>query len=121
MIYFIKAGNCVKIGYSKNPTARLKELQTGNSKKLKLLCTIPGDFKTEAALHEVYKANKQQGEWFSYTGKLKNSIIWYTQNKTYTTLKEFILGGYELSTRQAANRKVQRGDPSLKTRIASIR
>lgn len=43
MIYAIGDGNKVKIGYSKNPQKRLKQLQTGQPNKLKLLHTWEGD------------------------------------------------------------------------------
>lgn len=43
MIYAIGDGNKVKIGYSKNPQKRLKQLQTGHPNKLKLLHTWEGD------------------------------------------------------------------------------
>lgn len=74
MIYFIKGGGFVKIGYSKNPRARLKELQTGNPNKLKLLATMPGTYSTEATLHEMFKSQRAHGEWFHNNGKLTKCI-----------------------------------------------
>ncbi|HEY0912698.1 MAG TPA: hypothetical protein VGD75_20950, partial [Bradyrhizobium sp.] len=41
-VYFIGDGEHIKIGFSKWPPFRLRDLQIGNPKKLELLGTIPG-------------------------------------------------------------------------------
>ena len=51
----------VKIGRSKNPIARLKQLQTGSPHKLKLLCELPEMGHKEILLHRrlsEYKTKK---------------------------------------------------------------
>lgn len=55
-----------KIGVSKNPKKRIKQLKTGNSSKLKLIETYKSDLanKIEKSLHHRYSHLKKEGEWF---------------------------------------------------------
>ena len=55
-----------KIGVSKNPKKRIKQLQTGNSSELKLIETYPSEYanKIEISLHGILSHNKKEGEWF---------------------------------------------------------
>jgi hypothetical protein len=67
-IYLIKSLNdgIYKIGVSKNPEKRIKQLQTGNSSQLQLLnvyeTVIP--FKVEKVLHSTFQIDRKEGEWF---------------------------------------------------------
>lgn len=61
----------IKIGVSKNPYDRLKELQTGHSAKLKIIEMFPFEsrmqaYATEKQLHRRYQRHKVRGEWFKY-------------------------------------------------------
>lgn len=78
MLYFIKSEDTqkdteqriiVKIGVSKNPSDRLKELQTGNHNKLTLIKIIECDNyrKLESEMHKFYKQNNKIGEWFEFS------------------------------------------------------
>lgn len=64
----------VKIGISKDPERRLKQLQTGNSSRLVLVATHKAEngFADERALHHKNEAYRIHGEWFS--NEAKNSI-----------------------------------------------
>lgn len=55
-----------KIGVSKNPKKRLKQLQTGNSSELKLINFYPSEYadKIEKTIHNLLSHNKKEGEWF---------------------------------------------------------
>jgi hypothetical protein len=73
-IYAIKecsTGN-VKIGISKHPEVRLRQLQTGNSSKLELLKVVPAvnRFKTEKELHLLNSDKHILGEWFNETARI---------------------------------------------------
>jgi hypothetical protein len=54
----------VKIGYAKNPRARLHTLQTGNPRKLCLSMSFASGRDIERALHEAFKASAVGLEWF---------------------------------------------------------
>jgi len=66
-IYFIENANGdIKIGRSEDVIARLKQLQTGNSFKLKLRFTINEVKETfEDHVHEICQAYRLEGEWFN--------------------------------------------------------
>jgi hypothetical protein len=67
-VYFIEeeGTGLIKIGHSNDTMARLASLQTGNPRKLTLLREIEGKGEDlERELHERYKANRLNGEWFN--------------------------------------------------------
>lgn len=66
--------NAIKIGISRNPLARFKQLQTANKNRLELrtyvdLCTVSREKAqwVEDAFHELLSEDKLQGEWFKYS------------------------------------------------------
>ena len=72
-IYAIGTETRQKIGFSKNPQARLKQLQTGNAEQLVLhhYIEVP-DNRTrliEKFLHKDIGYKKLKGEWFGMTKK----------------------------------------------------
>lgn len=56
----------VKIGRSDNVPARRDQLQTGSPFRLDVLLTIRGPGSLEKALHERFKAERGNGEWFDF-------------------------------------------------------
>jgi DNA-binding CsgD family transcriptional regulator len=66
MIYFVSDGEYVKIGFTEDEdvTKRLKSLQTGNARELKIVGTIEGGYDTEVVLHRVFSTLRVRGEWF---------------------------------------------------------
>lgn len=56
----------IKIGISKNPIQRLRNLQTGNSRRLALMGWIDSknDRKLEKEFHQKYSDLRVIGEWF---------------------------------------------------------
>lgn len=56
----------IKIGRSKNPDKRLKQLQTGNPNKLKLIASFKGEGWREKLIHEDLRCFRLKGEWFHY-------------------------------------------------------
>ena len=91
MVYFIKSScnKFVKIGYSKDPTTRLKELQTANPYKLSIVFTCEGGYQTEIGFHELFSQYRTRGEWFSITGKLK--VAMKVLNTGFSSAKELEL------------------------------
>ena len=75
-IYFIEAVGLsrIKIGFSKKPLDRLKQLQTGSPTELSLIATIPGAQELEKELHDRFKASLSSKEWFHLTPDLKKFI-----------------------------------------------
>lgn len=71
MIYIIatSARSRVKVGWSKNPRNRLKQLQTANSERLRLIKTYDVPRQKERFLHRQLFAFRERsnGEWFALT------------------------------------------------------
>jgi len=69
-LYFIQSANTgmIKIGRSKNPEKRLKQLQTGSPNKLKLIAVFEDMGDEEYGLHQRLREYKvrSNGEWFRY-------------------------------------------------------
>ena len=71
-LYLIHNGSSeYKIGYSKNPRKRLKELQTAQKDVLSLIAFIPvvDMIKAERAAHDLLAAYRARGEWFVFNLK----------------------------------------------------
>lgn len=66
-VYFIldADNNRVKVGHSRDPWKRLRQLQTGSSAKLKLIGIIAGNAEVEKRLHADLREHRVQGEWFA--------------------------------------------------------
>jgi predicted GIY-YIG superfamily endonuclease len=78
-LYFIKESKQpnYKIGYTSNINNRIKELQTGNPRKLTIYKTILAlrCEKLETYLHTYFSDNKIKNEWFKLkTSHIKNII-----------------------------------------------
>ena len=76
-IYFIqgKSGGPIKIGYSQDPTTRLKELQSGHPDTLTILHLVPVSTKIyEAKFHKKYESYRLNGEWFKPDERLLKDI-----------------------------------------------
>lgn len=54
----------VKIGYSRNPQRRFRQIQTGSPDSLTLFDTIVGSRDLEAAFHRDWADRRLAGEWF---------------------------------------------------------
>ena len=63
----------LKLGISRNPSERLKQLQTGNSSKLELVAYKKADgFQDEQLAHSQNKDYWVRGEWFTEKARLTN-------------------------------------------------
>lgn len=70
-----------KIGVSKHPKKRIKQLQTGNSSELKLIESYQSEFahKIEKALQRRYSYLKKEGEWFELS--VENEVSFNSECK----------------------------------------
>ncbi|MGE7204945.1 GIY-YIG nuclease family protein [Sphingomonas sp. NPDC019816] len=75
LVYFIGGTDGpVKIGSSANPSARLKEVQTGSFRALSILAVCPGGFTQERVYHHRFADDRLHGEWFARTPALEAEI-----------------------------------------------
>ncbi len=75
-VYFIKnpASGLIKIGYSKNPWARLSELRRNYGSELSVVATIKTVEKTETTIHSIFEKFRVEGEWFTESECIKAVI-----------------------------------------------
>lgn len=80
-VYFIQgeATGLIKIGFARDPIARLRELQCGSPDKLRLLRTIPGGYALERELHLRFAALRSHCEWF----RVGNDLAAFLQAPIY--------------------------------------
>lgn len=89
-IYIISNNEgCIKIGISKHPSKRLKQLQTGNQSQLTLWYAEEFECSRKHLIHIEHKIHKEckylcedmQGEWFKILpenlNRLKNLLIYH--------------------------------------------
>ena len=63
MVYFIRQGEFIKIGFTESPRNRLSQLQTANPTNLEVLLIIDGERDLEAKYHKLFKDHAHRGEW----------------------------------------------------------
>lgn len=82
-VYLIQSleNNTYKIGMSKNPNMRVKQLQTGNSSELKLIESYQSKHasKIEKTLQRKYSSKKRKGEWFEFS--IENEVTFANECK----------------------------------------
>jgi hypothetical protein len=64
----------VKVGYSKHPQQRLKELKTSNSGNLVLTKIVPETRTDEKKYHKIFCHSKIRREWFKLTPEIEEFI-----------------------------------------------
>lgn len=80
MIYFVKADNKIKIGYSSNPANRIITLQTSSPEELQVLLVIDGNMDDERELHKKFIDHKIRGEWFALSNEISEYIEAHLDN-----------------------------------------
>jgi hypothetical protein len=78
-VYFLKAGNYIKIGKANNVQKRLRMLQIGNHNHLEVLLEIPMNddesaHKLEKKFHTWFYLYRTRGEWFRYARVIQSVI-----------------------------------------------
>ena len=84
LVYFIRCGQYVKIGYSKDPDVRLKQIRSGLDAALippnldigpaELVTTENGGLTRERELHTKFSHLRHTGEWFTEAPELTDYI-----------------------------------------------
>lgn len=68
-VYFIRAGDYLKIGKTDDIKKRVAQLQTGCPHDLQVVLLVPGDEREEGLSHEELKSEHVRGEWFKISEK----------------------------------------------------
>jgi len=63
-VYFVRAGDRIKIGRATDLGRRVLTLQTAHAEQLSLVLSIPAHAALEPAIHARFQHLKTRGEWF---------------------------------------------------------
>lgn len=74
VIYFLKIGKHVKIGYTTNLPGRIATLSTGSPVYPELILSVLGDRETERRIHDSLAETRVRGEFFQYEYRLDTFI-----------------------------------------------
>ncbi|GCZ30962.1 replication protein [Escherichia coli] len=85
-VYFVTSTemDTVKIGYSKNPWARLGELRRSYGSNLSVVATIKTVEKSESSIHALLSDYRVNGEWFVKSECIKSLITQIVEGKITT-------------------------------------
>ncbi|WP_338576277.1 DUF1376 domain-containing protein [Pseudomonas canadensis] len=88
-VYFVTDPDSylVKVGYSKNPWARLSELRRSHGVALSVVATIKTVDKSETTIHAALAEFREEGEWFRKSDCV-NSLISAISEGKVTTVAE---------------------------------
>jgi predicted GIY-YIG superfamily endonuclease len=88
-----------KIGVSKNPNKRIKQLQTGNPATLKLITIFKTEhsYRIESFFHKRFSHCRREGEWFELNiqneldflnecKKIENGVLFLINDENHLTL-----------------------------------
>lgn len=64
-VYFIRAGDFIKIGFSDDPRKRLAALQSAHPHLLEMIGFMPGTMDDEYRIHCIFGLLHVRGEWFN--------------------------------------------------------
>lgn len=77
-VYFIgtelRVGGKIKVGVSRHPERRLRQLQTAHPEPLQIFATVPGDKNDEQKYHRRWSRRRLNGEWFTIGDCVINEI-----------------------------------------------
>jgi len=82
-VYFISDGTYVKIGATTDVESRLKALQVGNPRELRILSVIPTDdpYALEAILHNRFADKQVNQEWYDLKKEFTKTSVKYLKPK----------------------------------------
>ena len=64
-----------KIGFSRRPGERLRELSTGSSARLRIAATFAGKRRDERTLHAEFSDLRLNGEWFAGKDRIRAALV----------------------------------------------
>lgn len=73
-VYFIRALDAVKVGFSQIPDERLKHLQAKVPTRLVMLGYVRGGYNEERRLKGAFAGMKLYGEWYAFDGFVRELV-----------------------------------------------
>jgi len=88
-VYLVEGGGLIKIGFTEDPTSRMRDLQAGSPVSLRLLALGRGDGNIERLFHSTFSTSRRHGEWFAAATVLR----WMRQQSEDRCVSCSLLGG----------------------------
>lgn len=109
MLYFIKSGKFVKIGYAKNVQSRLSKYYTHNP-DYQLLDVSEGTREMEKFLHKILKQYQFRTEWFHNVPEVYD--VWNDFKQCYINLKKVPtkLNSFDIEILSVIGQHIQKKD-----------
>lgn len=82
-LYFIRAGDAVKIGRAVDVWRRMGNMQSNNHEELDCICRLPGRGHEERQWQAHFRDHWIRGEWFEWTEELAEAIELANQGKPW--------------------------------------
>lgn len=73
-VYFVECAGRVKIGFSTDVNARLRQLSTGSALTFNFISAVDGSKSFERAIHKALAEHRSHGEWFHDTPQVRSII-----------------------------------------------
>lgn len=73
-VYFVRVGERIKIGVSRNAIARVQEIAGHLPYGISHVLIVPGDRQDEQRLHERFRHHRTRGEWFKACAAIQLTI-----------------------------------------------
>lgn len=73
-LYFVRAGNAVKIGRTVNVANRLRKMQADNHEELNCILVLPGRGCDEQQWHRRFRLAHIRGEWFAWGLAIETAV-----------------------------------------------
>lgn len=73
-IYFMRAGEFIKIGHSRNWRSRMSDMQTGSPHTIVPLLVLIAAESDERKLHVRFRKSRFRGEWFHSSPAIQSYI-----------------------------------------------
>jgi hypothetical protein len=75
VVYFLESNGAVKIGWTEHLEGRMRDLQSCNPVRLRLLAVAKGGLRLERVLHRALASSRIRGEWFRWSPELSGLIV----------------------------------------------
>jgi hypothetical protein len=74
-VYFLIAGDRIKIGVSRTPMSRVADVALGAADRVREVLVVPGTRADEKKLHRRFASYRTRGEWFVANRALQLTIM----------------------------------------------
>lgn len=88
LVYFFEMADRVKIGWSRDPEKRLRQIQTSAPEPVYYTASFYGTRQTEAEIHERFARERLQGEWFHLSPRVSAFIRAFGGGKNRTQARQ---------------------------------